>query len=63
MCNYWANFIKTGDPNGEDGDGKPMPLWQPYSGEAPWEMRFTSEGPAPRKEEGSPFKAFSRAFV
>jgi para-nitrobenzyl esterase len=29
MCNYWANFIKTGDPNGSDADGAPMPLWKP----------------------------------
>ena len=27
MCNYWVNFIKTGDPNGNDADGKPMPYW------------------------------------
>ncbi|NMA37955.1 MAG: carboxylesterase family protein [Papillibacter sp.] len=31
MCNYWANFIKTGDPNGEDADGTPMPQWKPYT--------------------------------
>ena len=30
MCNYWANFMKTGDPNGDDIDGTPMPLWKPY---------------------------------
>ena len=33
MCNYWANFIKTGDPNGRDLDGTPMPKWEPYSSE------------------------------
>lgn len=58
MCNYWANFIKTGDPNGPDADGSPMPLWQPYSREEPWEMRFRSEGPVPQKEEGTPFQEF-----
>ena len=30
MCNYWANFIKCGDPNGLDVDGSPMPEWLPY---------------------------------
>ena len=31
MCNYWANFMKTGDPNGSDADGEPMPLWKPFT--------------------------------
>ena len=25
MCNYWANFIKAGDPNGIDATGEEMP--------------------------------------
>ena len=28
MCNYWTNFAKTGNPNGLDHDGSPMPQWQ-----------------------------------
>ena len=28
MCNYWTNFAKTGDPNGPDNDGTPMPEWR-----------------------------------
>ena len=31
MCNYWANFIKTGNPNGADADGSPMPEWKPFT--------------------------------
>ncbi len=31
MCNYWANFIKTGDPNGPDSTGEPMPRWDAYT--------------------------------
>jgi len=31
MCNYWTNFAKTGDPNGSDSDGTPMPEWKPVS--------------------------------
>lgn len=27
MCNYWANFMRTGDPNGNDANGEPMPRW------------------------------------
>ena len=31
MCNYWANFIRSGDPNGDDADGTPMERWEPYT--------------------------------
>ena len=30
MCNYWTNFVKNGDPNGNDNDGTPMPKWKPF---------------------------------
>jgi len=39
MCNYWTNFARSGDPNGADADGTPMPEWKPYS-EAPRAMEF-----------------------
>lgn len=51
MCNYWANFIKTGDPNGKDADGNDMPYWEPYTKEERNEMIFTSKGPVPKKED------------
>lgn len=57
MCNYWVNFIKTGDPNGPDADGSSMPEWKPYTREAPCEMRFTSHGPEVSFEKETPFKA------
>ncbi len=31
MCNYLCNFIKSGDPNGNDADGTDMPAWLPYA--------------------------------
>ncbi len=31
MCDYWSNFIKNGDPNGEGYDGKKLPVWDPVS--------------------------------
>lgn len=31
MCNYWTNFAKTGDPNGLDADGTPMPKWERFT--------------------------------
>lgn len=52
MCNYWANFIRSGDPNGPDSTGEPMPQWDPYTPEAPYAMvfgdksEFVREGPS-----------------
>ncbi|MCF0141866.1 MAG: carboxylesterase family protein [Parasporobacterium sp.] len=40
MCNYWANFIKCGDPNGKDANGEDMPFWAPYTDENPTRMWF-----------------------
>ena len=39
MANYWANFVKTGDPNGKDVDGSEMPYWPPYA-ESKHPIRF-----------------------
>ena len=47
MCNYITNFIKTGDPNGEDADGKDMPEWKTYSEDNKAEMNFIREGSIP----------------
>jgi len=40
MCNYWTNFAKTGDPNGPDNDGAPMPVWEKFTNEDPRSMMF-----------------------
>ena len=40
MCNYWANFIKTGDPNGRDADGSRMPQWEKFTPDTPNAMYF-----------------------
>jgi len=47
MCDYWANFIKTGDPNGTTDDGSALPIWSPFTGETCAEMVFCDEGPVP----------------
>lgn len=44
MCNYWCNFIKTGNPNGQDNDGTPLPQWDSYTEENRCEMMFTGSG-------------------
>ena len=43
MCNYWTNFAKYGNPNGNDKDGTPMPTWKPYKNEHPFVMDFYDE--------------------
>jgi para-nitrobenzyl esterase len=58
MCNYWCNFIKSGDPNGKDADGTDLPYWSPYTEETPYGMVFSSEGACPEKKEETPFMKF-----
>lgn len=41
MCDYWANFIRSGDPNGMGSDGRRLPEWPETTAEAPVRMRFT----------------------
>jgi len=43
MCNYWANFAKTGDPNDPDANGSPMPVWRPYTEKDRCEINFFDE--------------------
>ncbi len=40
MCNYFANFARTGDPNGPDADGMPMPGWEDYGSSGYHCMQF-----------------------
>lgn len=40
MCNYWANFISSGNPNGKDLTGEEMPCWEKYTTDAPYGMVF-----------------------
>ena len=43
MCNYWANFIKTGNPNGCDADGAPQEEWPAWRESDPRRMTFYDE--------------------
>ncbi|WP_081674289.1 carboxylesterase family protein [Butyrivibrio sp. VCD2006] len=52
MCDMFANFIKTGDPNGKGWDGQDLPLWEPYTNENRAEMQFDGRGAVPQKEGG-----------
>ena len=43
MCDYWVNFIRTGDPNGEDSIGQTLPRWPVYDAQRPERMRFAQK--------------------
>lgn len=53
MSTYFVNFIKKGDPNGDDADGTPLPVWKPFTPNSKNEMHFTSEGAKTSVQEDS----------
>ncbi len=57
MCNYWANFIRSGDPNGKDSTGDEMPRWEPYTSDAPNCMVFKDK-PEPTCEKPDKLMSF-----
>lgn len=63
MANYWANYIKNGNPNGADADGKIMPAWLPYTKEDCFEMEFTGNGPMGRTEKHHEFRTFLKEQI
>ncbi|WP_233566688.1 carboxylesterase family protein [Cohnella endophytica] len=50
MCNYWAYFIRSGDPNGHDSTGEELPRWEAYSLTAPYGMLFADRSEFSREE-------------
>ena len=58
MCDYFCNFIRTGNPNGEDLCGLKLPQWKPWSAEEPSTMWFEKDGAKSSSEPLSPFKQF-----
>ncbi len=57
MCNYWANFIRSGNPNGKDSTGEDMPQWDPYTVQAPYGMLFGDKAEF-KKEQPSDLMKF-----
>ena len=57
MCDYWVNFILTGDPNGVDSQGKMLPLWPELTVDQPAWMAF-GEKAAPQRWEADKLEAF-----
>ncbi|SFU93139.1 carboxylesterase family protein [Butyrivibrio sp. INlla21] len=52
MCDYFANFVKTGNPNGKGCDNELLPTWEPYTLENKAEMEFLGCGATPCIEGG-----------
>lgn len=50
MCNYWSNFIRSGNPNGKDSTGEDMPIWEPYTLEEPFGMVFRDKAEFVREQ-------------
>ena len=58
MCDYFCNFIRTGDPNGPDQNGESLPRWETWSSENPCIMTFLQDGAVPLMEPVTPFNRF-----
>jgi para-nitrobenzyl esterase len=56
MCNYWANFIHAGDPNGKDSTGEDLPRWEPYTIDAPYGMKFADQAEFAREQPNDRMK-------
>ena len=63
MCNYWANFMKNGDPNGPDADGTPMPRWDAYTPENNACMVFGDQACLSHEQPDAKMALMIRAFL
>lgn len=62
ICNYWSNFIRSGDPNGKDSTGQDMPQWDVYSLETPYGMLFGDKPEFVRKQPSDVMKFLVRQY-
>ncbi len=58
MCDYFCNFIRSGNPNGKDLNGESLPQWDKWSAESPCAMHFTGDGAKAEYEAQSAFGKF-----
>ena len=58
MCDYFCNFIRTGDPNGKDLNGEPLPRWEAWSAQEPCTMLFLRDGAAASDAPQTAFERF-----
>lgn len=61
MNSYWANFIKTGNPNGAAIDGEPLPVWSPFGEKG--ECIYFDRGAAPRMIPAPEFDGVPRKHI
>lgn len=54
---YWANFVKTGNPNGMDRNGADLPEWHAYTRDEPFIICF-KEKPLKWQESNSKLNEF-----
>jgi para-nitrobenzyl esterase len=62
MCNYWANFIRSGEPNGMDSTGEEMPRWEAYTADAPYGMLFGDKAEFARNQPGELMQFLVRQY-
>jgi para-nitrobenzyl esterase len=62
MCNYWANFIRSGDPNGKDSTAEEMPRWEAYTADAPYGMVFGDKAEFVREQPSDLMKFLVRQY-
>ena len=53
MCDYWVNFMRSGNPNGIGTDGEPLPSWPRLTRKNPVCMEF-GETAAAQKDQPTP---------
>lgn len=61
VCSYWTNFVKTGDPNGEDYNGNKLPEWKAYNSKEKSVMKFLNQA-TPEHLKECPVLDFRLAF-
>ena len=63
MCNYWAAFIKNGNPNGLDADGTLMEYWEHYTDQMSNIMTFYDSPRMQELPEGELMGLMKRAYI
>ena len=63
MCDYFCDFIRSGNPNGKDLNGEELPQWDKWSAENPCTMRFTGEGAKAEHKSQTDFGKFITARI